>query len=51
MSESPLQHMQRLFGGVQGNDEPELRRQLGKYMFCVFTSMSLAEDTSIMHSV
>lgn len=29
MSESPLQHMQRLFRGMKGMDDPELRRQLG----------------------
>lgn len=30
MSESPLQHMKRLFEGVEGVDELELRRQLGE---------------------
>ncbi|CAM9816469.1 unnamed protein product [Ectocarpus sp. 12 AP-2014] len=29
MSDSPLQHMQRIFGSVEGINEAELRRQLG----------------------
>ncbi|CAM9287455.1 unnamed protein product [Hapterophycus canaliculatus] len=29
MSESPLQHMQKVFSGVEGINEAELRRQLG----------------------
>ncbi|CAN0095335.1 unnamed protein product [Pylaiella littoralis] len=29
MSDSPLQHMQRVFSGVEGINEAELRRQLG----------------------
>lgn len=30
MSDSPLQHMQRVFSGVEGINEAELRRQLGE---------------------
>lgn len=30
MSDSPLQHMQRVFQGTQGVNEAELRRQLGE---------------------
>lgn len=30
MSDSPLQHMQRVFTGVEGINEAELRRQLGE---------------------
>lgn len=46
MSESPLQHMQRVFSGVEGINEAELRRQLGEWVCpgvcsqawtCVFT--------------
>lgn len=36
MSESPLQHMQRLFNGVEGVNEAELRRQLGEWPHDVF---------------
>ena len=32
MSDSPLQHMQRVFTGVEGINEAELRRQLGGRM-------------------
>lgn len=32
MNESPLQYMRRLFHGVAGVDEVELRRQLGKFI-------------------
>lgn len=31
MSDSPLQHMQRVFTGVEGINEAELRRQLGEF--------------------
>lgn len=31
MSDSPLQHMQRVFQGTEGVNEAELRRQLGKF--------------------
>lgn len=31
MSESALQHMQRVFQGVEGINEAELRRQLGEF--------------------
>lgn len=30
MSESPFQHMKRMFKGVEGTSEAELRRQLGE---------------------
>ena len=33
MSDSPLQHMQRVFTGVEGINEAELRRQLGGRAF------------------
>ena len=32
MSDSPLQHMQRVFSGVEGINEAELRRQLGEWV-------------------
>jgi len=31
LDDSPLQHMQRVFQGVEGMNEAELRRQLGEY--------------------
>lgn len=42
MSDSPLQHMRRVFGSVEGINEAELRRQLGELVFlcgrCVFVA-------------
>lgn len=32
MSDSPLQHMKRVFSGVEGINEAELRRQLGEWV-------------------
>lgn len=34
MSDSPLQHMRRIFGSVEGINEAELRRQLGELFCC-----------------
>ncbi|CAN0338555.1 unnamed protein product, partial [Ectocarpus sp. 13 AM-2016] len=34
MSDSPLQHMRRIFGNVEGMNEAELRRQLGELVCC-----------------
>ncbi|CAN0045340.1 unnamed protein product, partial [Ectocarpus sp. 12 AP-2014] len=34
MSDSPLQHMRRIFGNVEGINEAELRRQLGELVCC-----------------
>ncbi|CAM9194447.1 unnamed protein product, partial [Ectocarpus sp. 12 AP-2014] len=34
MSDSPLQHMRRIFGNVEGINEAELRRQFGELVCC-----------------
>lgn len=34
MSDSPLQHMRRIFGSVEGINEAELRRELGEFVCC-----------------